>query len=97
MRITTQHARSSYGIPVILDDDGEVMDQIPGLTLALERLGWSRATLAEKCGVSARTVEAWFQTVTVPPGRVAPRRPIPAESLNVLRDALLAAGEPDDD
>jgi AraC-like DNA-binding protein len=97
VRITTQHARSSYGFPVILDDRGRVMDQIPGLTLALERLGWSRAALAEKCGVSPRTVEAWFQTVTVPPGREAPRRAVTAEALNVVRDALSLAGLTEDD
>lgn len=88
MKITTRHSASRYGIPVILDDRGRLMDQIPGLNLALERLGWSRAVLAEKCNVSPRTVEAWFQTVTVPPGVVAPRRAVTAEALNVLADAL---------
>jgi len=88
VKITTRHARSSYGIPVMLDDRGRVMDQIPGLTLALERLGWTRAQFAERCNVSPRTVEAWLQGVMVPPGVVAPRRAVPAEALLVIRDAI---------
>jgi hypothetical protein len=92
MRITTRHSRSSYGIPVILDDRGQVMDQVPGLAAVLARLGWTRADLAARTGNSPRTVEAWFQGVAAPAGRVAPRRPVPAEALNVLRDALEARG-----
>lgn len=92
MTITTKHSASRYGIPVVLDDRGRLMDQVPGLTLALERLGWSRADFADRCGVSARTVEAWFQLVPIPPDRMAPRRAVTAEALNVLRDALESAG-----
>ena len=33
-----------------------------------ERLGQSRAWVGEKCGVSARTVEAWEQGVRQPGG-----------------------------
>lgn len=91
MKITTEHSASSYGIPVVLDDAGNLMGQIEGLSLALERLGWDRATLAERTGKSRRTVEGWFVTTTVPPGIAVPSRPVPAEALNVLRDALRAA------
>jgi hypothetical protein len=77
MTITTQHARSSYGIPVILDDRGRVMDYLPGLRAVVERLGWDRPTLAKRCNVSIRTVEGWFQ------GRMPD-----TAALNVLADAL---------
>jgi hypothetical protein len=81
MQITTQHPASEYGVPVILDDAGGVMDPAPGLAAALARLGWSRATLAERTGYSRRTVEGWFVG-----------RPVPASALNVLADALRKEG-----
>jgi hypothetical protein len=67
MKITCNHSQSSYGIPVILSDGGEVMDYGPGLTAALQKLGWSRADFAVHCGYSGpRSVEKFWQGV-VPP------------------------------
>jgi hypothetical protein len=83
MTVTTRHPASKHGRPVILDDAGRVMGQIPGLTVALCKLKWTRQELAARCGVSIHTVQAWFQEVDG-----APRRTVPAESLNVLADAL---------
>lgn len=81
MTVTTAHSRSSYGLPVILDDGGEVMDPAPGARACLARLGWTQPVFAERCGVKLRTVEYWLGTGL-----------IPAAALNVLRDALDAAG-----
>jgi ribosome-binding protein aMBF1 (putative translation factor) len=61
VRITTEHSRSSYGIPVIINDDGEVMDYSPGVRAVRRALGVSTAELAEACGKSRRTVEDWEQ------------------------------------
>jgi hypothetical protein len=83
MRITTRHPASAHGVPVILDDRGRLVDQVPGLVAVLARLGWSRAEFAERCGLKPRTVEQWFQFVD---GK--PRRPVAAAALNVLADAL---------
>ena len=80
MQITTRHARSSYGIPVILDDRGRVVDYHAGIRLVMERLGWDRATLAAKCNVSVPTVNGWLAAG-------APRMP-EVRCLNVLADAL---------
>lgn len=78
MKITCHHSSSSYGIPVILDDGGEVMDYGPGLTAVLDRLGWSRAEFAEHCGYKGpRSVEKFWQG-TMPP----------AATLNMLSVAL---------
>lgn len=78
MRITCHHSASSYGIPVILDDRGALMDYVPGLTAILDKLGWSRADFAARCGYkSARSVEKFWQGV-VPP----------AATLNLLSVAL---------
>ena len=67
MRITCNHSSSSYGVPVILAHDGEVMDYGPGLTAALQKLGWSRADFAAHCGYQGpRSVEKFWQGV-VPP------------------------------
>lgn len=61
MRVTTKHSASSYGVPVILDDRGSVMDYGPGVQAIQERTGLGNEQLAEHCGVSVRTVEGWRQ------------------------------------
>lgn len=67
MKVTCNHPASSHGIPVILADDGSVMDYGPGLTAALQNLGWSRAQFAEHCGYAGpRSIEKFWQGV-VPP------------------------------
>lgn len=74
--ITTAHPASSYGVPVILLD-GEPVDYVEGVTAVRERLNLTHAQLAEKCGVSPRTAEAWAQG-----------RPVSAAALNVMSDLL---------
>ncbi len=59
MRVTTDHSASSYGQPVILSDDGEVMDYAPGIKAIRAKAGISTQGLADQCGVSRRTVEGW--------------------------------------
>jgi DNA-binding XRE family transcriptional regulator len=61
VKTTIDHPSSSYGIPVILDDRGDVMDYAPGIKAARARLGLTAAQLAEKLGVSERTVNGWEQ------------------------------------
>lgn len=73
MRVTTQHPASSYGQPVILADDGDVMDYGPGVKAIRGCRGWSTQQLADKIGVSPRTVEGWEQG-----------RPISNPALNLI-------------
>jgi hypothetical protein len=62
MTITCNHPASCYGIPVILSDGGEVMDYAPGLTAALNRIGWTREQAAVESGYkSARSIEKFWQ------------------------------------
>ncbi len=61
MKVTTQHSASSYGQPVILADDGSLLDYAPGIKAVRAKLGWSTQQLADACGVSRRTVEGWEQ------------------------------------
>lgn len=61
MRVTIDHAASNYGVPVILDDEGQVMDYAPGIKAARAKLGLTAAQLAERLGVSERTVNGWEQ------------------------------------
>lgn len=61
MIITTDHARSSFGIPVILDDQGNPMNYAPGVVAVRNRLRITQQQLAESCGVSVRTVQGWEQ------------------------------------
>lgn len=79
MKITTDHPASSYGVPVILDDEGRPMDYPEGVAAVRERLGLTQAELAAKCGVSRRTVEGW-----------ALGRPVSAAALNVMGGLLQA-------
>lgn len=78
MTITTDHAASSYGVPVILGDDGGLMDYGPGVREVRRRLGLSRSALGERLGASARTVEGWEQ------GKDA----VPAKRLWMLKELL---------
>lgn len=77
MQVTTTHSASSYGMPVILDDDGNLMDYAPGVKAIRVKLDITTAELAEKCGVSKRTVEGWEQ------GRMPT-----AAALNVMGDLI---------
>lgn len=69
MKITTDHAASSYGQPVILDDDGNLLDYGPGVREVRRRLGLSRPALGERLGASGRTVEGWEQGKDAVPAR----------------------------
>jgi hypothetical protein len=78
VRITTRHAASSYGIPVILDGRGRPMDYATGLKAVFEHLGWDYPTAAGRLDVSVRTVRGWLYEGRTPEVRC----------LNALRDAL---------
>lgn len=77
MKITCDHSASSYGIPVILSDAGEVMDYAPGIKALRIKLALSTQNLADRCNVSRRTVEGWEQ------GRMPD-----AAALNVMQQLL---------
>ena len=78
MKITTNHPASSYGVPVILDDDGTEMDYKEGVIALKAHLGLSLTTLAAAIGVSRATVADWTY------GRNCPS----ARSLYALADLL---------
>lgn len=61
MRVTTNHIASSYGQPVILADDGSLMDYAPGIKAIRDKCVLTTQSLADLCGVSRRTVEGWEQ------------------------------------
>lgn len=83
MDITCNHSASSYGIPVILDDNGKLMDYPEGMTHVLSRLGWSRKDLAHHCGgKSLRSVDRYWL------GQAPP-----ATVLNVLSVCLVRLDE----
>ena len=61
MKVTINHSASSYGVPVILSDDGAVMDYAAGIKAIRAQIGMSTDDVAAHCGVSRRTVEGWEQ------------------------------------
>lgn len=82
MTITTDHAASSFGIPVILSDSGSPLDYAPGITALRSRLDLTQRQLAEYCGVSVRTVQDWEQ------GRYM----VSTAALNVMAGMLAKGG-----
>lgn len=66
MTITTRHSSSSYGQPVILDDDGNPMDYAAGIKAIRAKHGLSTADLAAIIGGSPRTVENWETGTRMP-------------------------------
>jgi DNA-binding transcriptional regulator YiaG len=61
MKLTTNHPMSSYGMPIFVDDNNNPIDYADGIKWLREKLNFSVKDLAEKCGVSPRTVEGWEQ------------------------------------
>lgn len=60
IKITTDHATSSYGIPVILID-GAVADYAPALRQIRKFADLNTTDFGAVLGVSGRTVEGWEQ------------------------------------
>jgi len=67
LKITTEHAASSYGQPVILNDDGELLNIWDGIKTARKKMNMNTKTFGLLLNVSPRTVEDWEQ------GRRRPR------------------------
>ena len=65
MKLTTNHENSKNGIPVFVDDDGRVMDYAYGVRTLRKNNKWSVKDLANRVGVSHRTVENWEQSRTI--------------------------------
>ena len=89
MTITTEHPSSSYGVPVILADDGTLMDTGPGIRVVRESLGMSRIALSDALGVSKRTLEAWEygRAVPVPKRLYALKTILEAQSNRPIEEA----------
>jgi len=56
LKITTRNLE-----PVILADDGSILEPPAGIRAVKDRLGLTHQALAELCGVSRRTAEDWTQ------------------------------------
>ena len=62
MEITCKHPESSHGVPVILNDNKDVMDYAQGLTASLDHLGWTRQQAAIAAGYkSKRSIDKFWQ------------------------------------
>jgi len=62
MKLTTKHPSSSYNIPVFVDGDNNPLDYADGIKQFRKLKGFKTASdLAERLGVSTRTVEGWEQ------------------------------------
>ncbi len=62
MQLTTNHPSSSYNIPVFVDGGNNPLDYADGIKHFRKLNGFKTAAdLAEKLGVSTRTVQGWEQ------------------------------------
>lgn len=82
MKVTLDHPASKHGFPVILDDDGKVMDEAAGIAAVLERAGVTVAEFAAFCDILPDTVAKYGR------GRRAP-----GQVLNALGLVLKSRGE----
>lgn len=79
MQITINHPASSFGVPVILDDAGLLLEYADGFRRCRYRLNMSTVEIGKHLGVSGRTVEGYEQG-----------RTIPVAALNVLGQLMAA-------
>jgi len=82
MTITTSHPASVYGVPVVLDGAGRLIDTPAGLAAARRVLGLNTTGLGRLLGFSPRTVEGWEQG----------RRPVPTRVLYQMSELLTRSG-----
>ena len=61
MKLTTNHIDSNHGMPIFVDDENNPLDYANGIRRLRKLKDWSIKDLADKCGVSPRTVEGWEQ------------------------------------
>lgn len=61
MKLTTEHSASSYGMPVFVDEDGNLLDYAQAVKQICRDKGWTYQDLADRAGVSSRTAEGWGQ------------------------------------
>ena len=66
LKLTTNHALSSYKIPVFVDGDNNILDYSKGIKKLRKFKRWSTRELADNLGYSPRTIEGWEQ------GRIPP-------------------------
>lgn len=59
MKVTLYHPSSEQGFPVILDDDGNLMDVAEGIAAVLERIDMSYPVFAACCGVDPSTLRQY--------------------------------------
>jgi len=84
VQITTDHPESKYGVPIFLDDDGEVMEPGLGFAEARNALGLTAPALARLIGKSPFAIHNWEQG----------RRKPDTGAIYVLRDMLAKQGKP---
>lgn len=61
MRITIYHTSCTNGVPVILDDNGDVLPTAMGIKKLRQKLGLTAGEFGSICGYSEKTVNGWEQ------------------------------------
>ena len=65
-KLMTNHATSSYGVPVFVDSKNNVIDYNDGIKILRHGGRMNTDQFGELVGVSGRTVESWEQGLRLP-------------------------------
>ena len=60
MKLTTEHPQSSYGVPVFVDAKNNPVDYVDGINWIKEKYKLTTKQLADRIGISDRTVDDWL-------------------------------------
>ncbi len=59
--VTVNKKYTRFGIPIFIDEDGNLISGAEGIRYFRQRYQWSVSDLGKRCSVSGRTVEGWEQ------------------------------------
>ena len=66
MKVTLDHPEAKRGYPVILDDDGHIMQEHDGIEAALRKVNLSPAAFAAFCGILPTTLARYGRQSRAP-------------------------------
>jgi hypothetical protein len=66
MKVTLNHPESKHGYPVILDDDGSLMNTAEGIEKGISKIGITPPQFAAYCNILPTTLSQYGRRTTTP-------------------------------